>query len=82
MAFGGRDEIMAQAKDHLARAKKKFPRAQLLDPDSVRVIYLVGDDPNLYHPNAVASSNAFDVNRQVALRRMLRPLTNIVSRLT
>jgi hypothetical protein len=48
----------------------------------VRVIYLVGDDPNLYHPNAVAALTAFDVNRQVALRRMLRPLTDIVSRLT
>jgi formate dehydrogenase iron-sulfur subunit len=82
MAFGDRDAIMAQAKEHLARAKKKYPRAQLLDPDSVRVIYLVGDDPNLYHPNAVAALTAFDVNRQVALRRMLRPLTDIVSRLT
>ena len=38
MAFGDRDEIMAQAKEHLSRAKKKYPRAQLLDPDSVRVI--------------------------------------------
>ena len=81
MAFGDRDAIMKQAKDHLAVAKKKYPKAQLLDPDDVRVIFLVGDDPNLYHPNAVASSNAFDVNRQVALRRMLRPLTQIASRL-
>ena len=82
MAFGERDDIMAQAQEHLARAKKKFPRAQLLDPDSVRVVFLVGDDPKLYHENAIASSRAFNVNRQVALRRMLRPLTNMVSRLT
>ena len=82
MAFGDRDEIMTQAKAHLATARKKFPKAQLLDPDDVRVIYLVGHEPTLYHSNAVAAASAFDVNRQIALRRMLRPLTNIVSRLT
>lgn len=82
MAFGDRDEIMKQAKAHLATAQKKHPQAKLLDPDDVRVIYLVGYDPLLYHENAVAGVSAFDINRQIALRRMFRPLTNIVSRLT
>ncbi len=81
MAFGERDAIMAQAKEHLARAKKKYPQAQLLDPDDVRVIFLVGYKPGLYHSNAVAAATAFDVTRQVALRRLLRPLTQITSRL-
>jgi formate dehydrogenase iron-sulfur subunit len=82
MAFGDRDAILKQAKDHLAMAKKNYPQAKLLDPDDVRVIYLVGYDPLLYHENAIAGVSAFDINRQVALRRMFRPLTNMVSRLT
>ena len=81
MAFGDRDDIMQQAKAHLATAQKKFPKAQLLDPDDVRVIYLVASDPLLYHSNAVAATTSFDVTRQVALRRMVRPLRNVLSRL-
>ncbi|MBL0714189.1 MAG: formate dehydrogenase [Desulfosarcina sp.] len=81
MAFGERDEIMEKAKAHLATARKKHPRAQLLDPDDVRVIYLVAYDPLLYHSNAVADAATFDINRQVALRRMMRPFTDFLSRL-
>jgi formate dehydrogenase iron-sulfur subunit len=81
MAFGDRDAILQQARDHLALAKKKYPDAQLLDPDDVRVIYLVGYDPLLYHSNAVASTTSFDITRQVALRRMVRPLRDVLSRL-
>jgi formate dehydrogenase iron-sulfur subunit len=82
MAFGDRDAIMKQAQDHLAVAQTKYPKAQLLDPDDVRVIFLVGYDPLLYHTNAVAAATSFDVTRQIALRRMIRPLTDLVSRLT
>ena len=82
MSFGERDDILKQAETHLAEARKKHPKAQLLDQDSVRVIYLVAYDPLLYHVNAIASTNAFDVTRQVALRRMVRPLTGLLSRMT
>ncbi len=82
MSFGERDEITAKAKTHLAGAKKKYPQAQLLDPDDVRVIYLTAYDPMLYHSNAVAAATSFDVTRQVALRRMVRPLADLISRLS
>ena len=82
MVFGDRDEILKQAQAHLATAKKKYPKAQLLDPDDVRVIFLVAYDPLMYHSNAVASATSFDITRQVALRRMIRPLTGLLSRLT
>ncbi len=81
MAFGERDAILQQAQAHLATAKKKYPKAQLLDPDDVRVIFLVGNDPLLYHSNAIASTTSFDITRQVALQRMIRPLRNVLSRL-
>jgi formate dehydrogenase iron-sulfur subunit len=73
MNFGDRDDIMALAKERLAVAKRKWPNARLLDPDDVRVIYLVGYDPNLYHDFAVASAAPAGISRHMALRRMIRP---------
>ena len=45
MNFGERDEILELAQKRLAIAKKKYPDAQLLDPQDVRTIYLVAFDP-------------------------------------
>jgi len=81
MNFGERSEMVALAKSRLSTVKKANPKAALLDPDDVNVIYLVTEEPSLYHEFAVASNTAFDITRQVALRRMFKPLTNIVSRL-
>ncbi len=81
MNFGERSEMVALAKSRLSTVKKTNPKAALLDPDDVNVIYLVTEKPSLYHEFAVASNTAFDITRQVALRRMFKPLTNIVSRL-
>jgi formate dehydrogenase iron-sulfur subunit len=61
--------------------KKTHPKALLLDPDDIRVIYMVAYDPGLYHEFAVASNTDFGISRQVALKRMLRPLKNFVSHL-
>ncbi|MEN6440999.1 MAG: 4Fe-4S dicluster domain-containing protein [Syntrophobacter sp.] len=55
MNFGERDEMLKLAKERLALLKERYPKAQLLDADQVRVIYLVVDDPKKYHKNAVAS---------------------------
>lgn len=81
MNFGERGQMVALAKSRLSTVKKTNPKAALLDPDDVNVIYLVTEKPSLYHEFAVASNTAFDITRQVALRRMFKPLTNIVSRL-
>ena len=55
MNFGERAEILKMANERLAALKEKYPKAQLLDADQVRVIYLVTDDPKKYHKNAVAT---------------------------
>ena len=81
MNFGDREEILKLAQKHLATAKKKYPNARLLDPDDVRTIYLVGYAPDLYHDKAVASTSRHGMTRQAALRKMVRPLTGIVSQL-
>jgi formate dehydrogenase iron-sulfur subunit len=81
MNFGEREEIRNLAQRHLAEAKKKFPKAQLLDADDVRVIFLTAFEPLRYHENAVAAEGIFDITRQVALQRMLRPVRDIFSHL-
>jgi formate dehydrogenase iron-sulfur subunit len=81
MNFGDRDAMLQMAQKRLDLVRKTNPQATLLDPDDVSVIYLTAYDPGLYHQFAVASNSAFDVTRTVALRKMLRPLTRITSRL-
>jgi len=81
MNFGDRDEMLALAGKQLAVAKKKYPKAMPIDADDVNVIYLVAYEPKLYCKNAMASNAVFDITRQMALKRMIRPLTNIASRL-
>ena len=81
MNFGDRDEMLALATKRLAVAKKKYPKAMLIDVDDVSVIYLVAYEPKLYCDNAMASNADFSITRQMALKRMVRPLTNITSRL-
>jgi formate dehydrogenase iron-sulfur subunit len=80
MNFGNRDEMLALAKKRLAEVKKVSPDAQLLDPDDIRVIFLVTEKPQLYHNFAVASLKAFDITRAVALKRLVRPLTGLTGR--
>jgi len=81
MNFGDRKDMLALAKKRLDAAKKTHPKASLLNADDIRVIYLVTEDPNLYHNFAVASSSAFDMSRAVALKRLFRPLTNLTANL-
>ncbi|MDJ0986502.1 MAG: formate dehydrogenase [Desulfobacterales bacterium] len=78
MNFGERAEMLDLAKSRLAVLKRTHREAMLLDPDDIRAIFMVAYDPNLYHENAVASHSGAGISRQVALRRMLRPLKNLM----
>ncbi len=48
MTFGERDKILDAAKKRVEELKKTFPKAEAINADDVRVIYLVTDDPKLY----------------------------------
>jgi formate dehydrogenase iron-sulfur subunit len=74
MNFGDRADMLSMAKKRLSVVRKTHSKAKLLDPDDIRCIFLVADNPNLYHKFAVASNAAFDISRAVALQRLLRPL--------
>ncbi len=48
MFFGDRDVVLKKAKDRVAELKKTYPKAQAVNPDDVRVIFIVTDDPKKY----------------------------------
>lgn len=48
MTFGERDKILEAAKKRVDELKKTFPKAQAINPDDVRVIYIVTDDPKKF----------------------------------
>ena len=58
MNFGDRDAMLALGKERLDEAKKKYPDAELIDSDSVRVIYLVQTNPDSYYQFLSADASA------------------------
>lgn len=78
MNFGDREEMLSFAKKRLEKVKQKFPKAMLLNPDEVNVIYLVAFEPSLYSEYAVASSDRGGLSRSVALRKMMGPLARMM----
>ena len=55
MAFGDRDVIMEKVTKRVADLKKTYPKAVALNPEDVRVIYIVTDDSKKYHEYAAAA---------------------------
>jgi formate dehydrogenase iron-sulfur subunit len=81
MNFGERDAMLELANQALAEAQNRYAQAALVNADDVNVIYLTALDPGLYHEFAMASRVSFDMTRQVALKKMLRPLPQVLSRM-
>jgi formate dehydrogenase iron-sulfur subunit len=77
MSFGDRNEVVDKAQKRLAEVKKKFPQASLLDPEDLRVIYLVLEDRKLYHKFAAAEGR--EISRQAALRKLFKPFTTVAA---
>ena len=47
--FGDRKDILEKANKRLEEVKGTYKEAMLANPDDVRVIYLLVDDPKKYH---------------------------------
>ena len=82
MNFGERAEMLDLAQKRLTVVRRTHREAMLLDADDIRVIFMVAHDSRLYHEHAVASNSNFGISRQAALKRMLRPLRNLVAHMT
>lgn len=52
MAFGEREEILELAEKRVAEAKKRFPKARVVDADEVNVFYVLAEEPEHYHAYA------------------------------
>jgi formate dehydrogenase iron-sulfur subunit len=76
MNFGERDEMLKLGESRLAEVKKTSPKAQLLSPKEVSVIYLVADDPKKYWKNAMAQAPS-PLTRQQFLARAFAPVRGI-----
>jgi formate dehydrogenase iron-sulfur subunit len=48
MTFGERANILEACKKRVAELNKAFPKARAINPDDVRVIYIVTDEPQKY----------------------------------
>jgi formate dehydrogenase iron-sulfur subunit len=75
MSFGDRQEILAKAKKRLEEVKGKYPKAEILDAEDVRVIYLVLEDRQKYYPFAFKDDAG--LSRQAALRKLLRSMVQV-----
>ena len=76
MNFGDRKEMLEKANKRLDEVKKVYKSAMLANPDDVRVIFLLADDPKKYHQFAVAG-NTIGITRKMALKRLFQPLRSL-----
>jgi formate dehydrogenase iron-sulfur subunit len=76
MNFGDRKAILEMANKRLGEVKNQYKDAMLANPDDIRAIYLLADDPKKYHKFAVAE-NTIGITRKVALRRLFSPLKSL-----
>lgn len=81
MNFGEREAVLELAERRLALVLKKNPTAQLVDADTVNVIYLITQAPGDYHEYVIASASPVGITRHMALRRMVNPLARAFHRL-
>jgi formate dehydrogenase iron-sulfur subunit len=72
MNFGERAEMLKLAESRLETVKKTFPKAVVLDADSVNVIYLTTEDRKMYHQYAERGPAVF--TRKRVLRKLASPI--------
>jgi formate dehydrogenase iron-sulfur subunit len=73
MSFGDREEMLKKANKRLEEVQGLYKDAMLANPEDVRAIYLLADDPKKYHKFAVAG-NTIGITRKMALKRLIQPL--------
>lgn len=80
MNFGEREEMLALAEQTLAKVKKKFPNAELVDKEDVRVVYLVQTAGEKYYEWLMAdASPRGPLSRKQFLAKLGRPVKRMTS---
>ncbi|MEW6215791.1 MAG: 4Fe-4S dicluster domain-containing protein [Nitrospirota bacterium] len=78
MNFGDRDKMLDMAQNRLKELKTVYPKAQLLNTEICRTIFLVVDDPQKYHKFALVE-DAIGITRIVAIKKLIQPFVNFSS---
>ncbi len=81
MNFGDRVDMLNKAEKSLKAAKGKFPKAELVDAEDVRVIYLVAFPPKYYHEKLTAYG-ALTPRGPLTRKEFLAKLASPVKRMT
>jgi len=68
--------MLQKANKRFEEVKKVYKDALLANPDDVRTIYLLVDDPKKYHKFA-AAENSIGITRKMALKRLFQPLSDL-----
>lgn len=77
MQFGDREKMVSVAKQRLAEAKAKYPKAQLTGLEDLRVFYLLADEPQKYHRYAYVDTPKLLMGRKTALKKIARSLEGL-----
>jgi formate dehydrogenase iron-sulfur subunit len=82
MNFGERDAMLKLGAERLAKLKKTYPKAMLLDPEDVSTIFLVTEDRKLYHDFAERkvepATQLAGLTRQELLARVGKPFRDML----
>jgi formate dehydrogenase iron-sulfur subunit len=76
MQFGDRSTIRKMAVERLDEVRKIYRRASLINPEAVRVIFLVKDYPEKYYEYA-SNNDAKGITRKMALKQILHPVASL-----
>ncbi len=78
MNYGKREDMVKLAHSRLAEVKKQFPQAQLVDEESVNVIYLITDEPDFYADYVMAQAKPVPsfLTRKEFFASIAKPLVN------
>jgi formate dehydrogenase iron-sulfur subunit len=77
MNFGNRDDMLELADKNLEAAQKRYPNAELVDVDSVRVIYLIQTKASSYYEYLEADASSIQkgpMSRKQFLAKLAAPL--------
>jgi formate dehydrogenase iron-sulfur subunit len=68
--------MLALANKRLKELKADYPKAQLLNAEDVRTIFLVIDDSEQYYEFA-KNHDPLGITRLMAMKRLIRPLVRL-----
>jgi len=78
MSFGDWEAMVQKGLKRQHELKARFPKAQVLNSEDVRVLFLVVDEPETYHHFAMGREER-GMTRSVAMKKLVRPFTGWLS---